>query len=135
MSSDRSAYGVVAVVAVAAAAAAALSLIATGGLDGIVRVGRLSGGEPHVLVGHRGAIVALAFSPDGHWLASASADGTIRIWPVPDVSRVPWHKLSYQELLARIRSYTNLRAVADESAIGYALKPGPFPGWATPPIQ
>jgi WD40 repeat protein len=111
------------------------TIIATGSIDGSVRVGRLTGGAPHVLMGHRGAIKALAFSPDGHWLASASADSTIRIWPVPDVSRVPLHKLSYEELLARLRSYTNLRAVADESAIGYALKPGPFPGWATPPIQ
>jgi WD40 repeat protein len=111
------------------------TLIATGGIDGIVRVGRLAGGEPHILAGHRGAINAMAFSPDGRWLATASADFTIRIWPVPDVSRTPLHKLPREELLARLRAYTNLRAVVDESAIGYALQPGPFPGWATPPPQ
>jgi hypothetical protein len=33
-----------------------------------------------------------------------------------------------------LRSHTNLRAVADpNSATGYRLEPGPFPGWANPP--
>jgi len=109
------------------------TLVATGGADGVVRIGRLAGGEPHILFGQRGPVRLLAFSPDGRWLASGADD--IRIWPVPDVSRTPLHKLPHEELLARLRAYTNLRAVVDESAIGYALKPGPFPGWATPPPQ
>ena len=29
---------------------------------------------------HQGAIVALAWSPDGQWLASAGRDGSIHIW-------------------------------------------------------
>ena len=109
------------------------TLVATGGADGVVRIGRLAGGEPHILFGQRGPVRLLAFSPDGRWLASGADD--IRIWPVPDVSRTPLHKLPHEELLSRLRLYTNLRAVVDESAIGYALKPGPFPGWATPPPQ
>ncbi|MFC8615538.1 NB-ARC domain-containing protein, partial [Micromonospora purpureochromogenes] len=41
--------------------------------------------QPHpallrTLTGHPDAIGALAVAPDGTWLASASADGTIRIW-------------------------------------------------------
>lgn len=34
------------------------------------------------LVGHTGRITALAYSPDGTTLASASADGTTRLWDV-----------------------------------------------------
>jgi WD40 repeat protein len=32
------------------------------------------------LTGHRGRVVALAYSPDGQTLASASTDGTARLW-------------------------------------------------------
>ena len=36
-------------------------------------------GDP--LTGHTGAVLGAAFSPDGHRLASVSADGAIRLWP------------------------------------------------------
>ncbi len=38
------------------------------------------GGSPRKLAGHREAIYALAFSPDGKRLATASDDGTALVW-------------------------------------------------------
>ena len=35
---------------------------------------------PCVLRGHEGAVLAVAFSPDGRWLVTASQEGTARLW-------------------------------------------------------
>jgi WD40 repeat protein len=110
------------------------TLLASTGPEDSVQVGPISGGEPHLLFGHKGDVNALAFSPDGKWLASAGNDQTVRLWPVPDVKQVPPHKRSHEEFLATLRTFTNIRAVPDaKSPNGWKLEAGRFPGWQNTP--
>jgi len=104
----------------------------TGDFDGVVRVGPVTGEDPHLLYGHTLAVVSVAVSPDGRWIASGSQDGTIRLWPMPEGQ--PFHTLPREQVRARLRSFTNLRVVADKGTdTGYRVQPGPFPGWAKRP--
>jgi WD40 repeat protein len=110
------------------------TVVASTGPEDTIQIGPISGGEPHLLFGHRGVVGYLAFSPDGKWLASLENDQTVRLWPVPDVKQVPPHKRSHEEFLATVRTFTNVRAVPDaKSPNGWKLEPGPFPGWQTAP--
>jgi hypothetical protein len=109
------------------------TVLATGDNVGVVRVGRIDGGEPHLLLGHSHAVSALALSRDQRWIASASGP-EIRLWPMPDLSRPPLHTLPLDQLLAKLRSLTNLRVVDDPgSPNGYKVDVGPFPGWREVP--
>ena len=61
-------------------------------------------------------------------------DSTIRLWPMPDLSKPPLHTLPHDELIAKLKTLTNLRVVRDErSSTGWQLEVGPFPGWETVP--
>jgi WD40 repeat protein len=109
-------------------------VVAAGGADGVLRVGRVNGGAPHLLLGHEGPIDRIAISPDLRWVVSTAEDNTLRLWPMPDLSKPPLHTLSHDELLAKLKSLTNLRAVRDaESSTGWTIELGPFPGWEEVP--
>lgn len=115
---------------------ASTSVIATGHSDGEIRVGPISGGsEPHLLLGHEAEVFA-TISPDGQWVVSGSADDTVRLWPMPNLSKPPLHTLPYDELMAKLKALTNLRAVQDEeSHTGYTIEPDftAYRGWAEVP--
>jgi len=110
-------------------------VLATCDSAGTVRVGRVDGSEPHLLVGAGGAVMSLAFSPDGRWIAS-TAGHDIRLWPMPDLSQPPLHMLPHDVLLSKLDSLTNVRVVEDPAATtGYKLDLAPFPGWKDVPSR
>jgi WD40 repeat protein len=107
---------------------------ATGHTDGIIRVGRIDAGPAHLLIGHEKSAFSLAISPDLRWIASSSTDETLRLWPMPDLDKPPLQSLPHDELLTKLTSLTNLRAVEDpESPTGWSIEVGPFPGWEEAP--
>ncbi len=96
----------------------AVSVDGPEGRDGAVRVGPVTGEEPHLLLGHEGPVWEVTVSPNGGWVASAGQDNSIRIWPMPDVTLPPLHTLPRAELLDRLRWLTNARVVAAADSSG-----------------
>ena len=105
--------------------------IVTGDADGVVRVGPLSGEEPHLLLGHSGLIHSVAIDPEKRWIASGGIDGTVRLWPIPQGQ--PFHTLPLLEIVERLRQATNYRVAPDpEEKSGFRVEVAPFAGWEQP---
>jgi WD40 repeat protein/DNA-binding SARP family transcriptional activator len=79
--------------------------IAVGGVfDAPILVQRPDGSGRVELTGDDGAIIALAFSPDGRRLASASEDGTARIWNLETYARTRKAERVMRADVAAVRS-------------------------------
>lgn len=110
--------------------------LVTGDVNGVVRVGPVTGEEPHVLIGQK-AVTTIKISPDGRWIAASGLFDPVeriplRLWRMPEGR--PIHTLPHDEFLDYLRAQTNLRVVRDETAdTGYRVEAGPFPGWETVP--
>ena len=105
--------------------------VVTGSREGIVRVGPVTGEEPHLLIGHQAPIWGVRVDPTGRFVAS-TGDGTVRIWPMPEGQ--PLHIWPHDALLDKLRSLTNVRIVPDaSSATGYRTTFLPFQGWGPEP--
>lgn len=102
--------------------------------EGTIHIVPIDGGPAHLLYGHSDVAI-LAVDSAGKWIASTSQlNGTVRLWSMPDLSNPPFHTFPHDELIARLKSMTNYRAVEDEtSPSGYKIEYGPFPGWDTVP--
>ncbi len=97
-------------------------------------MGPVTGEEPQLLFGHQAAVWTLAVSPGGDRIASAAVDGTIRLWAMPDMSRPALQTLPLDELLARLRAFTNARVARDEAAPeGYRVEWEPISRWPRHP--
>jgi WD40 repeat protein len=69
--------------------------VAAGRMDKTVKVWNVVTGEIlFTLSGHRGMIYSVAFSPDGKRMATASADGTVKVWDVSNVKELSGNPLT-----------------------------------------
>ena len=97
--------------------------VATGELNGTVRVWAVASGRPlATLTGHTGPISDLAFSHDGGLLVSASGDGTARLWDVGQERVV-------EELLGHDGWVTTAAFAPDERTILTASQDGTARIW------
>ena len=101
-----------------------------------LRVGPVGAPVPHLIPYLQGFELYgyMSFSPDGRRIARGYDDGSIWLYPVPDLNTPPLQSLPRDKLLERLRTFTNLRVVPDEgSDTGWKYEVGPFPGWKTVP--
>ena len=73
----------------------------------------------------KGILEVAASNPE-----QGEASDELQLWPMPDSSRPSLVDVSREELVARLRAATNLRAVEEASGDRWRLVYDRFPGWA-----
>jgi WD40 repeat protein len=101
-------------------------------------IARVTAKHPHIVpwpVGPEQVLGLPSFSPQADRFAVGYGDGSIWLHSVPDLDSPPLNFSSpLDEFIARLETFTNLRAVRDpESETGWKFEVGPFPGWEKEP--
>jgi len=83
------------------------------------------------LIGHEGDVSALAFSPNGRWLATGSRDATVRIWDMsgsgPSISAVSTLQRKYNFKIAAKSPDNRLLATSGDGTIAFWDLSSPHP--------
>jgi len=110
---------------------AACDLMVFGRRDGDVDVVRVSSRESWRIPLHDGWVGAAAIDPLGRWIATASGD-SVKLWPIP--KGPSFIDPPREEFLAKLRSFSNLRARKKEGEPGgYTIVAEGLPDWRHPP--
>jgi WD40 repeat protein/Flp pilus assembly protein TadD len=80
--------------------------------------------EALLLVGHKGAVHAVAFAPDGKAVATAGADGTVRVWDPATGRQI--QKLTQRGKVVGVAVSPDATRIAAVSASGVTRGPDPW---------
>src|SRR5207245_4789278 len=93
----------------------------TGGGDGVIKLWDVnSGAELRSIGAHQGLIFGVAFSPDGTHLASASADGTAKIWKPGTPDTPPLALTGHTDAVSRVAFSPDGKLLATSGVDGTA---------------